>query len=99
MPSQKEILIIEDNDLNRMILREILEGGAYRVTEAANGQEALELLAEKANDIDLILLDVMMPVLDGYGFLDRVKDDPVLSLIPVIVMTQSGSEEDEVMAL
>ena len=99
MPSQKEILIIEDNDLNRMILREILEGGAYRVTEAANGQEALELLAEKANDIDLILLDVIMPVLDGYGFLDRVKDDPVLSLIPVIVMTQSGSEEDEVMAL
>ncbi len=99
MPQQKQILIVEDNDLNRMILREILEEGSYCVTEASDGQEALDVLSSDGNDIDLILLDVMMPVMDGYEFLSHVKADPSLSLIPVIVMTQSGSEEDEVMAL
>ena len=95
---QKQILIVEDNELNRAILREILAAD-YQVLEAGNGQEALDILQQRRDSVALILLDVMMPVMDGYAFLDRIKADPELSLIPVIVMTQSDSEADEVAAL
>ena len=95
---KKQILIVEDNELNRAILCEILSG-EYQVLEAENGQDALDILHQYAGSISLILLDVMMPVMDGYTFLDRINDDEKLSLIPVIVMTQSGSEEDEIAAL
>ena len=95
---QKQILIVEDNMLNREILKEILSD-AYSVLEAENGQEALDVLREHADDIAVILLDVMMPVMDGFTFLDRIKADDRLSLIPVIIMTQSDSEADEVAAL
>ena len=96
--SQKQILIVEDNGLNREILKEILDG-EYRVLEAENGQMALDILKMHRNDIDLILLDVMMPVMDGYEFLDKIKKEEELALIPVIVMTQSDSEADEISAL
>ena len=88
MMPQKQILIVEDNELNRAMLSEILSG-EYQVLEAENGQEALDILKQKKDSISLILLDVMMPVMDGYTFLDRVKADPELALVPVIVMTQS----------
>lgn len=96
--AQKQILIVEDNELNRAMLSEILSD-SYKVVEAENGQEALDILEQKRDNIDLILLDVMMPVMDGYTFLDRVKKDAELALIPVIVTTQGDSEEDEVTAL
>ena len=95
---QKQILVVEDNALNRAILCGILSDN-YRVLEAGNGQEALDVLREHADDIAVILLDVMMPVMDGFTFLDRIKADDRLSLIPVIIMTQSDSEADEVTAL
>ena len=97
MKPQKRILIVEDNVINRELLREILSE-EYSILEAENGHQALEILSQD-NTIALILLDVMMPVMDGYTFLDRLKADPEFSLIPVIVMTQSDSEEDEVAAL
>ena len=98
MIPEKQILVVEDNEINRAMLCEIL-AGEYKVLEAENGQAALEILRQHKDDIMLILLDVMMPVMDGYTFLDRIKGDPELALIPVIVMTQGESEEDEVNAL
>ena len=95
---KKRILIVEDNDLNRAMLYEILSN-EYQVLEAENGQEALDILKQQKEEIALILLDVMMPVMDGYTFLDRIKEETDLALIPVIVMTQSDSEADEVTAL
>ena len=95
---KKQILVVEDNELNRAILREILSG-EYRVLEAENGQEALDVLRRHGDSVALILLDVMMPVMDGYTFLDHIRDDAELSLIPVIVTTQSDGEDDEVSAL
>ena len=95
---KKQILVVEDNELNRAMLCEILSE-EYQVLEAENGQEALDILEHCADTVALILLDVMMPVMDGYTFLDRTRRNPQLSLIPVIVTTQSGSEEDEVAAL
>lgn len=98
MKSKKQILIVEDNELNRAILYEILSDD-YTVLEAENGQDALDVLKRNKDKIRLILLDVMMPVMDGYTFLDRVKKDAELALIPVIVTTQGDSEADEVAAL
>ena len=95
---QKQVLIVEDNALNSEILYEILST-QYRVLQAKNGQEALDLLQTYGDDVSLILLDVMMPVMDGYTFLDRIRNDQILSRIPVIVTTQSDSEEDELIAL
>ena len=94
---QKQILIVEDNELNRAIMSEILSS-QYKVLEAENGQEGLDILKYN-RDVALILLDVMMPVMDGYTFLDKLREDEELSLIPVIVLTQSNSETDEVAAL
>ena len=95
---KKQLLVVEDNELNRAILCEILSD-SYRILEAENGQQALDILHQQKDSIALILLDVMMPVMDGYTFLDRVREDRELSRIPVIVTTQSGDEEDEVSAL
>lgn len=95
---RKQILVVEDNELNREILCAILKE-SYNVLQAENGQAALDLLRRKGEEISLILLDVMMPKMDGYTLLDILRWDPVLSSIPVIVTTQSNSEEDEVTAL
>lgn len=95
---QRQILIVEDNELNRELLYEILSA-EYQVLEAENGQAALDVLEQNKDSIALILLDVMMPMMDGYTFLDHIKKDPELALIPVIVMTQSDTETDEVSAL
>ena len=96
--NRKCVLVVEDNELTRDILREILSGD-YHVLEAENGQVALEVLAEHRSSVSLIFLDVVMPVMDGYTFLDRMLADRELAMIPVIVTTQSTSEEDEVTAL
>ena len=72
MVQQKQILIVEDNALNRAMLSEILSDD-YEILEAENGQEALEILEQNRESITLILLDVMMPVMDGYTFLDQIK--------------------------
>lgn len=98
MKSKKQILVVEDNELNREMLREILSV-EYDVLEAENGKAALDILKEHKGDISLILLDVMMPVMDGYTFLDKMKEKEEFSLIPVIVTTQGDSEADEVAAL
>lgn len=62
--------------------------------QAENGSEALYILKKYRDSIALVLLDIIMPVMDGYAFLDIIKADKELSLIPVIVTTQSDSEAD-----
>ena len=98
MIRQKKVLIVEDNKINREILNEILSG-TYEVLEAKNGKAALEILQQNRGEISLILLDVMMPVMDGYTFLDLIKKDIEFALIPVIILTQRDSEKDEIDAL
>lgn len=94
---KRKILVVEDNKINRDMLYEVLHE-QYSVILAENGQQGLNCLKEN-EDVDLILLDIIMPVMDGYTFLDIIKNDNVLSLIPVIVITQGNSQEDEVKAL
>ena len=78
MELQKIILVVEDNVINRKMLCEILSP-EYEVLEAENGQEALEVLKEYGERVSLILLDIIMPVMDGYTFLTQVKADTAYS--------------------
>ncbi len=98
MGGSKKILVVEDIPINRQILCKIL-GDTYNTIQAENGQEALEILQEQSEDILLILLDIVMPVMDGYTFLQEVKKYPMCDGIPIIVTTSNDSEEDEVRAL
>ena len=98
MFTQRKILVVEDNEINRMMLSAILSS-EYEVLEAENGQRALEILRKHRDGIALILLDIIMPVMDGYTFLARMQEEPALASIPVIVTTQSDGESDEVTAL
>lgn len=98
MTAKKKILIVEDNLINREVLGSILSP-VYEVLEAENGEEGLAVLKEQKAGLSLILLDIVMPVMDGYAFLSRVKKDAELALIPVVVTTQGSSEADEVAAL
>lgn len=98
MLQQKKLLIVEDNEINRTMLNEILSL-EYQVLEAENGEVALSVLKECAEEISLILLDIVMPVMDGYTFLSILKETSAYSSIPVIVTTQSDNESDEVAAL
>lgn len=98
MSGKKRVLIVEDSRINRDILKELLSE-KYEVLEAENGLKALRFLQENKSDISLILLDVVMPEMDGLTFLDKIKEDAELALIPVIVMTASDREADEIAAL
>lgn len=98
MALKRTVLVVEDNAINRGILAGILSE-QYTVLEAENGLAALALLQQHGSDIALILLDMMMPVMDGCTFLAHLRKDEELALIPVIVTTQSDSEKDEEAAL
>ena len=95
---KQTILIVEDDFVNRAVLSKIL-GTDFCILEAENGREALDILKERSRDISLILLDLVMPVMDGEELLRHIKNDPVYSAIPVIVTTSRDSEEDELRCL
>ena len=83
------ILLIDDDAPSTEALREILEGAGHAVTIAENGRVALEAL-RRAGSFCVILLDIMMPVMNGYEFRAEQLKDPQLASIPVIVLTADG---------
>src|SRR5262245_6912759 len=83
---RKRLLVVEDNALAREGLALTLQGGGYEVTLAANGEEALQHLRGDP-PYDLILLDMLMPVLDGWHFLKRVQQGGVPPPVPVVITT------------
>ncbi len=91
------ILVVDDVALNRQLFDAKLSTEYYDVTCAAGGHEALELIAERAPD--LVLLDVLMPDLDGFETCRRIKSDPDLSHIPVIMVTALDGAKDRVAGL
>lgn len=92
--AKRTILVVEDNELNREILHSILDE-KYNVIEAENGQIGLDLLEQNKSSIACILLDIQMPVLDGYGFLEIANQNEFYKQIPVIVMTSDKNEEEK----
>ena len=81
-----QILIVDDSQINREILKEILVEN-YRVIEAANGEECLSLIREKGSDIALILLDIIMPYMDGFSVLNEMQNNRWIEDIPVIIIS------------
>lgn len=92
------ILIVDDIEMSRQVLRGMFES-EYNILEAENGREALEIVRKNSRHIDLILLDVIMPVLDGKGFLKEKKEDESIAQIPVVVITSDDSPQQQINAL
>ena len=90
----KCILVVEDQEDNRQIIRDMLAGTDYEIIETENGEEALAAIAKQRPD--LILMDVQLPIMDGYEATRRIKADPALRSIPIIAVTSYAlSGEDK----
>ena len=91
---KKRILVVEDQEDARRILRDLLSRAGFDLIEAENGEDAVA--SAQTNRPDLILMDIQLPLLDGYEATRRIKADPDLKAIPIIVVTSyalSGDEE------
>jgi two-component system, chemotaxis family, chemotaxis protein CheY len=85
--SSSYVCIVDDDDDIRMLLRFALEMSGYRVAEASDGFEALELLRRGRDRCELVLLDLMMPGMNGWEFRALQRQDPALAQIPVVVVS------------
>jgi len=89
----RRILVVEDQEDNRRILRDLLTSVGYEIVNATNGEEAVTAAARERPD--LILMDLQLPLLDGYEATRRIKADPALHAIPIIVVTSYALSDDE----
>ena len=92
----KRILVVEDQEDNRQILRDLLSTADIEITEAENGEQALAAVAKQRPD--LILMDIQLPVMDGYEATRRIKGNPATKDIPIIVVTSYALSGDEARA-
>lgn len=86
------ILIVDDEARMRKLIKDFLTKNDYKTLEAGDGEEAIDIFEENKNKISLILLDVMMPKLDGWSVLRKIRNE---SQVPVIMLTARGEEQDE----
>ena len=92
---RQTIMIVEDDDINKLMLANMLEG-KYNLVMAENGLEALELFEEQGSEIDLIMLDMVLPEIDGIGVIKRIRRSKHDANIPIIVMTAAINMEKEI---
>ena len=92
----KRILVVEDHEDNRRILRDLLTSAGYEMIEAVTGKEGVAMA--KTHRPDLILMDIQLPELDGYEATRRIKSDPALRPIPIIAVTSYALSGDDVKA-
>ncbi len=95
-PSEISILVVDDEEDVVEVVSHFLEEEGYHVTKAYDGEEALE---KAAPDIDLILLDILLPGLDGYEVCERLRSRVETETIPIIFLTAKGEEEDQIRGL
>ena len=89
----KRILVVEDQPDNRQIIRDMLAPTDYEITEAENGEQALTAIAKQRPD--LILMDIQLPVMDGYTATRQIKANPALRSIPIIAVTSHALDGEE----
>ena len=89
----RRILVVEDHEDNRQILRDLLASGGLDMIEAEKGEQTIA--AAEANHPDLILMDIQLPIVDGYEATRRIKANPALRAIPIIVVTSYALSGDE----
>lgn len=90
--TDKSILIVDDETRMRKLIKDFLLAKGYNILEAEDGEKALQLFEENSDKINLILLDVMMPKLDGWSVLRQIRQT---SKVPIIMLTARGEEQDE----
>jgi two-component system cell cycle response regulator DivK len=95
--SAKKILVADDNAASRELIREALEASSYEVIEATDGLEAVHQARQSGPD--LVLVDIQMPHLDGYGVLRELRDDPRLAGMRVVALTAFAMQGDRERAL
>lgn len=88
----KKILVAEDNPANRELMGEVLSGRGYEVIEACDGQEALQKIEE--TNPDLVLLDIQLPILDGFAVLQQIRQMPRFANLRVVAVTANAMKED-----
>lgn len=94
----KKILVVDDSALIHQMYRLVMSRYSCTIADAMNGQEALDILAVQ-HDVDLILLDINMPVMNGVQFLEKASAIGIVTRIPVIVISTEGKEEDTIRGL
>jgi two-component system cell cycle response regulator DivK len=92
----KRILVVEDHEDNRRIVRDLLTRSGYEIVEAVTGEEGVTL-AETQHP-DLILMDIQLPVIDGYEAARRIRANPTLQYVPIIAVTSYALSGDDVKA-
>jgi CheY-like chemotaxis protein len=93
----KRILVAEDRPGSLELIRTVLESAGYEVVEAMDGQEAVEKAS--GNSVDLLLLDLQMPKIDGFGVLAHLRKDPRFASTPIVAFTASAMQGDRERAL
>ena len=86
------ILIVDDESRMRKLIKDFLVKKEYKILEAVDGEDALKVFEENSTKINLILLDIMMPKLDGWSVLRQIRQK---SNVPIIMLTARGEEQDE----
>ena len=97
MTSNKTVLLVEDNELNRDMMIRRLKRAGLEVITAGNGQQALEIMQSEQPSI--VLMDMNLPILDGWAASRRAKEDKRVSHIPIIALTAHATEDHKVYAL
>src|SRR6267142_1044892 len=96
-PAKSKVLVVDDEELNRDLLRDPLEARGYRVLEATNGAEALQKVTSEMPDV--ILLDLMMPGMDGFEVCRRLKSNPCSAAIPILMITALSDRKERLMGI
>ena len=97
MTSNKTVLLVEDNELNRDMMMRRLKRAGLEVITAGNGQQALDIMQSEQPSI--VLMDMNLPILDGWAASRRAKEDKRVSHIPIIALTAHATEDHKVYAL
>lgn len=98
MKTEHKILIVDDKRINRYMLADIF-CDEYEIVEAADGEAAIKLMMGDFDSYAVVLLDIIMPGIDGFGVLDFMRERKILDKLPVVVVTNDASEETGIRAL
>lgn len=93
MTNRKKILVVEDNELNLKLFKDLLEANNFEVIENRDGKRVLELIQTEKPDI--ILMDIQLPDISGMDLIERIKSDELLKKIPIIAVTAFAMQEDK----
>ena len=93
--SERNILVVEDNDMNMQLVEFLLEEGGYRIVKATSGEEALAIARDGSGTPDLILMDIHLPGMDGLSVVRAIKADERTSRIPILALTAHAMRGDK----